>query len=130
MPAGAVFEHSSTSTRGAALLTRYRVWSEDATAELAYIRYIKKNYKSWLYFAQSKDRNVAMHELILVTGHDITHNYAMAAFTDNSVALRISFQVGSANSSSSISAWGTWQTSPAVYQNCGPLSSRTSAPCV
>ena len=106
------------------LLTQDCVVSEDATRERAYMRYIKKNYKSWLQFAVDQDYNVVLGDLILVTGHDTTGDYAMAAFANNSTTLRIAFQAGFPGvPAPSISAWGRWQTSPFVYHNCGPISS-------
>lgn len=105
------------------LLTQNCVVSEDATRERAYMRYIKKNFKSWLHFAEEQDYNIGLGDLILVTGHDTTHDYAMAAYASNSTSLRIAFQAGMpGTASASVSVWGTWQTSPFVYHNCGPVS--------
>lgn len=88
------------------------------------MRYIKKNFRSWLQFAEAQDYIVGLGDLILVTGHDTTRDYAMAAFANNNTSLRIAFQAGfSGAASAAVSVWGTWQTSPFVYHNCGPVAS-------
>lgn len=116
--------YNSASSRGAILITQDWVRAEDSVRERVYERYIKKHYRSWLRFADSQGFSVGLKDLVLVTGHDMTQEFAMAAFADNDTTLQISFRAGLPYAAAaSISAWGAWETSPAVHRNCGPPGS-------
>ena len=119
---GGTIEYSATSSAGAVLLTQDVIISEDSKKEKLYKSYIKKNFKSWLRYAEDQGYDIALGDIILVTGHDTTHKYAMAAFANNDTAIRIAFGASlSGTASASVSSWGTWQGSPIVHHNCGPI---------
>ncbi|KAJ3555107.1 hypothetical protein NM688_g2760 [Phlebia brevispora] len=123
-PVGGTFAYNSSSTRGALLITQDWVKCLDADRERTFQTYIKKYHASWVKFAQGKGHDVELKDIILVTGHDTTREYAMAAFANNSTTLRIEFKAGGEGLvSATASAWGSWEASPLVHRNCGPPGS-------
>lgn len=121
------FAFRSTRKRGAILITKGPIKVTDTNRELAFSSYFKKHHDAWVKFAQDKGHNVSLRDIILVTGHDTTREYAMAAFANNSEDLRLQFKVGyKALAAASASIWGSWEASPLVHRTCGPsnLSSR------
>jgi hypothetical protein len=76
--------------------------------------------ESWLSFAIQDGRDVKLEDLILVTGHDMTSEYAMAAFCDTQRAVSLEFQASLTPASASASVWGSWRSSSSVHHNCGP----------
>lgn len=104
-------------TAGAALVTKYQIYGEDAQ-ELGNLRkYTKENYASWVEFA----RNAGHDDVnpILVTGVDRTKDFAMMCFSDYDNGLECEFRT-SASGVAPASAWGTWKTSRPIYDNHGP----------
>ena len=104
-------------TAGAALVTKYQIYGEDAQ-ELGNLRkYTKENYASWVEFA----RNAGHDDVnpILVTGVDRTKDFAMMCYSDYDNGLECEFRT-SASGVGPAPAWGTWKTSRPIYDNHGP----------
>ena len=116
--AGIAFELNSK--RGAALVTKHYTYREDIEREVPFEDYIKKHYQSWVDFSleQGHGRNI---KPILVTGVDLTRDFATVAYSDNQTRLRCEFSVAvPAVASASASLWGSWDTGGLVHTNCGP----------
>ena len=108
------------------LLTGGPVKIEKATRLLPYEQYTKNFFKSWLRFAQEQGFQADLKNLILVTGHETTRHWAMAAFANNRTKLRITFQAGLAGSPYvNTSLWGSWASSHNIYAHVGPVDPET-----
>ena len=120
MEPGVRFSFELTEKQGAALVTKYPTYREDIEHESAFEEYTKRHYESWVSFARNT-RHGNDIKPVLVTGVDMTRDFAMIAYANNSASLLSEFTtsvplVGSA----SASAWGTWRTDGLVHTNCGP----------
>ena len=117
---GAGFAFELTSKRGAALVTKHHTYREDIEREANFEAYIKKHYQSWVDFSLEKGhgRNI---KPILVTGVDLTRDFATVAYSDNQTRLRCEFSLAApALASASVSLWGSWSAGGPVHTNCGP----------
>ena len=117
---GAKIAFELTSNQGAALITNHPTCREDFERKRQFQIYIKKHYDSWVDFARDQ-----MHgddiKPILVTGVDLTKQFAAMAYSDNQTRVLCEFSVEApAVASAAFSAWGTWSTPGLVHQNCGP----------
>jgi len=126
---GASFSFELTEERGAALVTKYRTYREDIELETAFEEYTKRHYDSWVTFARNA-RHGNDIKPILVAGVDMTRDFAMIAYSNNSTHLSSEFTTSvPLLASASASAWGTWHTQGLVHTNCGPqLCSPPSSP--
>ncbi|KAJ7157428.1 hypothetical protein C8R46DRAFT_1040432 [Mycena filopes] len=70
---GTVTRFAPTTQHGAALLTKYRVWSSDIVDERPFADCLMKNYKSWIDLSC---RKAGKADLMFVTGVDMTPHYA------------------------------------------------------
>jgi hypothetical protein len=109
-----------TKEQGAALVTKYPTYREDIQRERIFKEYTKRHYDSWVAFASEIGHGDDVRP-VLVTGADMTRDFAMMAYADNGVSASSEFttsipMIGSA----SASAWGTWRTKGLVHTNCGP----------
>ena len=112
------FEH--TEKEGAALVTKYPTYRGDVQRESTFKAYTKRHYDSWAAFAHDTGHGDDIKP-VLVTGVDMTRDFAMMAYSNNGSSLRSEFttsvpMVGTA----SASVWGTWRTEGLVHTNCGP----------
>ena len=112
------FEH--TEREGAALVTKYPTYRGDVQRESTFKAYTKRHYDSWVTFA-----HVAGHgddiKPVLVTGADMTRDFAMMAYSKNGSSLKSEFTTSApVVASASASVWGTWRTEGLVHTNCGP----------
>jgi len=117
---GVNFSFELTEKQGAALVTKYPTYREDIELESVFKAYTKHHYDSWVAFARDAGHGDDIKP-VLVTGADMTRDFAMMAYSNDSVSLAIEFttavpMIGSA----SASAWGTWRTEGLVHTNCGP----------
>jgi len=126
---GVSFSFELTEKQGAALVTKYRTYREDIELESAFEEYTKRHYDSWVTFARNA-RHGNDIKPILVTGVDMTRDFAMIAYSNNSTQLSSEFNTSvPLLASASASAWGTWNTQGLVHTNCGPqLCSPPSSP--
>lgn len=128
VPVGASVNLSCSNQRGAALLIKYRAEREDSNRPLALADCMLKNYKNWLAFARGRlFQDIELRDLVLVTGCDITRDWATATFTERSVDGSISFQAGAPSTGNAeVSFWGSWRTSTSIPHRCGPQSINNS----
>ena len=124
MEPGARIVFELTSKQGAALITNHSTYREDIERERRFVNYIKRHYKSWVDFARESDHGENIRP-ILVTGVDLTREFATIAYSDNQTQMECEFSVGvPAVASTSVSVWGSWRTQGLVHTNCGPHPSR------
>ena len=117
---GVNFSLELTGDRAAALTTRYPTYNEDSQLDFAFKKYTKRHYKSWAKFAREKGYGEKLR-LVLVSGFDMTKDFAMVAYSDN----RTSVQAGATVStpmfgSAAATAWGTWHTACSPHFKHGP----------
>ena len=116
----ASFSFELTGDRGAALVTKYRTYREDALSESEFEDYIKRHYDSWTAFARHK-RYGDNVQPVLVSGFDMTRDFAMVAYSNESASgesdLTITVPMVA---STSASLWGTWRSRCSPHTNCGP----------
>jgi len=109
-----------TGNRGAALVTRYPTYGQDALSESVFQRYTMRHYDSWVAFACHKGLPNVVRPVI-VSGFDMTRDFAMVAYSNMGGYLEsdptLAILMPTPNSSS---AWGTWCTSRPCDTNCGP----------
>lgn len=110
-------------------MTKYRTYREDIELESAFEEYTKRHYDSWVTFARNA-RHGNDIKPVLVTGVDMTRDFAMIAYSNNSTRLSSEFTTSvPLLVSASASAWGAWHTQGLVHTNCGPqLCSPPSSP--
>lgn len=102
------------------MVTKRATYREDIERRFAFEKYIKKHYYSWVDFAREHghDNNP---KPVLVTGVDLTKEFAMLAYSHNSVRPECEFSAAvPAVASASLSLRGTWRTEGLVHTNCGP----------
>ena len=120
--AGASIELGCSSQQGAALVIKHPAYREDSSRRRALARYMLQNYTAWLIFArQILDHDIQLRDLVLVSGYDLTADWATATFADRSKDSSITFQVGSPYLGSvEVNMWGEWSTSAQISHRCGP----------
>ena len=113
-----------TGNQGAALLTKYPTYREDIQQERTFEEYTKEHYDSWVAFARDTGHPNGV-EPVLVTGVDMTRDFAMVSYSDgDDNDLTAEFTT----SPPGASAWGTWQATGVVHTNCGPQPCRPPSP--
>ena len=106
--------------QGAALVTKYSTYREDAQREKVFEEYTIRHYDSWVAFAR-EGRYGDDVKPVLVSGVDMTRDFAMMAYSNNGVRSKSEFTASVPGIASvSASAWGTWRTEGLVHTNCGP----------
>ena len=109
-----------TEKQGAALVTKYPTYREDVQREQIFEEYTKRHYDSWVTFARGAGHGNDVAP-VLVTGVDITRDFAMMSYSSNGVHLTSEFTTSVPGvASASASVWGTWRTDGLVHTNCGP----------
>ena len=112
------FEH--TEKEGAALVTKYPTYRGDVQRESTFKAYTKRHYDSWVAFAHNTGHGDDIKP-VLVTGVDMTRDFAMMAYLNNGTKLKSEFTTSVPMvASASASVWGTWRTEGLVHTNCGP----------
>ena len=88
--------------------------------EIAFEKYTKLHYDSWVAFARGKLYGEDVRP-ILVSGFDMTRDFAMVAYSyeDASLVSDVTMTVPMF-ASASASLWGTWRTRYSPHTNCGP----------
>ena len=120
MEPGAGITFELTSKQGAALITKHPTYREDIERKRRFRNYINDHYESWVEFARELDHGDNIRP-ILVTGVDLTREFATIAYSNNQANVKCKFSaavptVGSA----SVSVWGSWHTRGLIHTNCGP----------
>ena len=117
---GTTFSFQLTEEQGAVLVTKYHTYREDIELESAFEEYTKRHYDSWVKFARNA-RHGNDVKPVLVTGVDMTRDFAMIAYSNNNAQLSSKFTASlPPMGSASASVWGTWNTKGSVHTNCGP----------
>ncbi|THH29923.1 hypothetical protein EUX98_g4273 [Antrodiella citrinella] len=126
----ATYKFESTTKEGAVLMTKSPTTRNDAQRIQFFRDYILENLRSWVAFANgpTQGHGVAAEEIILVTGCDLTHDFAMIAFSQAGGHLAMGFDAGAANVASlGVSAWGHWRCDFPVFENWGPQDTAIDA---
>jgi len=117
---GAHFSFELSGKRGAALVTKYQTYREDTLLESAFERYTKRHYESWVTFARDKQYGDNVQP-VLVSGFDMTKDFAMVAYSNESTSLESDLTIAVPMlGSASASLWGTWHTRGSAHTNYGP----------
>ena len=120
MEGGASFSFELTGKRGAALVTRHKTYNEDALMKGAFEQYTKKHYESWVSFSRDKQYGDDVKP-VLVTGVDITKDFAMVAYSDEGTSTSLEGDLANISVPMFGSNWGTWRASGlTVHRNFGP----------
>ena len=109
-----------TGDQGAALLAKHPIYREDVQLEGTFEEYTKGHYDSWVAFARERGHPNDIKP-ILVTGVDMTRDFAMMAYSNDGDDLMAEFTMSAPGVAS---PWGTWRKPGVVYTNCGPQLSR------
>ena len=110
--------------QGAALLTKHLTHREDIRRERTFEKYAKEHYDSWVTFARETGHGNDIKP-ILVTGVDMTRDFAMVAYSNSDCdGLTAEFTTSAPDAP----AWGTWQTTGVAHTNCGPQPCRVLSP--
>lgn len=114
------FSFELTGNRGAALVTRYPTYKEDALLESTFEKYTKRHYESWVAFARHKQYGNDVRP-VLVSGFDMTRDFAMVAYSHQDSSLESDFTIAvPILASAPASLWGTWRTRCSPHTNFGP----------
>ena len=113
-----------TGDRGAVLITKHSTLLEDTQRNTAFAHYAQKHSQSWVDFSRDKGHGSDIHP-ILVTGVDLTREFATAAYSDNHADMECEFSAGITTvASASTPVWGSWRAEESVHTNCGPRPAR------
>jgi len=121
---GSSFSFQLTEAQGAALVTKYLTRCEDVQLNGNSIKYTKDHYDSWVTFARETGHGDDIKP-VLVTGVDMTRDFAMVAYSNNADRLTSEFTTSAPGVGS---VWGTWRTSGSVHTNSGPYLSHPPSP--
>ena len=116
---GSSFSFQLTEDQGAALVTKHLTRCEDVQLNGNSIKYTKDHYDSWVTFARETGHGDEIKP-VLVTGVDMTRDFAMMAYSNSDDRLTSEFTTSAPGVGS---VWGTWRTSGSVHTNCGPYLS-------
>ena len=110
--------------QGAALLTKCPTYREDAKLGRTFEEYTKTHYDSWVAFARELGHPNDIKP-VLVTGVDMTRDFAMISYSNDSGDLTAEFTTSAPEVTS---PWGTWRAPGVVHTNCGPQPRRRPSP--
>ena len=117
---GAHFSFKLTGNHGAALRTRYKTYIEDARYKSTFESYVKRHYESWVTFARDKEYGDDVQP-VLVSGFDMTRDYAMLAYSNRGLSLEASVEINAlVFTSTSASVAVTRHTECSPHFKCGP----------
>ena len=117
---GSSISFQLTGGQGAALLTKHPTYREDVKLGRTFEEYTKRHYNSWVAFARECGHPSDV-KLVLVTGVDVTRDFAMVSYSNDGNDLRAQFTTSAPEVGS---PWGTWRAPGVVRTNCGPQPSR------
>lgn len=123
MEAGANIEFSCSFKQGAALILKYPARRCDSDCEGILGKHMLRHYRDWHAFAQEKrNPEMPLSDIILVTGCDLTREWATVVFTEKASNASINFTAGVPSYPSvGASFWGSWSTETSVPHRCGPV---------
>ena len=97
-------------------MTKYLTHREDIQLTGNFEKYAKDHYDSWVAFARDAGHGNDIKP-VLVTGVDMTRDFAMMSYSTNDVNLTSEFTTSAPGVGS---VWGTWRATGSVHTNCGP----------
>lgn len=101
-------------------MTKYPTYREGTLLQSAFEKYTKRHYDSWVAFASHKQYGDDVRP-VLVSGFDMTRDFAMAAYSNEDASLESDFTVYVPTlASASASVWGTWRARCSPHTNHGP----------
>ena len=125
---GGSFSYELAGDSGAALVTSHQSYREDALMESKLEKYTKRHYESWVTFARQKEYGDDVQP-VLVSGFDMTKDFAMAAYSNVGTSLKSDLNVGVPMvASGSAAFWGKWYTRHSPHTNYGPQKSTPIPP--
>ena len=120
LEAGASFSYELTEDFGAALVTEYSTYTTDTLVEGFFKEYTERHYKSWIEFTRKKGYGKDVQP-VLVTGFDVTRDFAMVAYSHQGTSLKSDLTMTvPVLASASASLWGTWHARCTPHTNRGP----------
>ena len=126
--ASAEFRADSLVDSGAILITRFKTFRDDAERHRLFKNYIREHHKSWETFAHKNHHDVKAEDLILVTGRDMTEDFAMLAFSQNEAGFQVQFGAEATNvASGSVFLWCSRHPKMSTFQNHGPQATDPAA---
>ena len=120
---GASVDFSRSRHQAAALFIRNEAESRDVILEGWFRTYLLKHYRSWHAFMQQRGFGTEVHDIIFVTGHDLTGEWATAVIYDRDVRSGAQVTTGSIPPmlvSASASLQATFTTSVSLPVRKGP----------
>lgn len=106
---------------GAALLVKERAYRSDALSRKPFVEVIVRNHESWLTFANDVlGRGISLRDIVLVSGCDLTKEWTIATFDEETVNIDVSFSVNALPGSAGCGVWGEWQSELHVPNRSGP----------
>ncbi|VDC01180.1 unnamed protein product [Peniophora sp. CBMAI 1063] len=114
---------SATSKRGAILATPDPIESHNAIHIGSYKKHAMENMESWHEFAVRREHDIALEDLILVTGVDLTTSWATAIFSDTELEAGFGLKVQFADVGAGIqlACQFSWQSTFGALVNSGPV---------
>ena len=101
-------------------MTKYPTYREDSLLAAAFEEYTKRHHDSWVAFARQKKYGNNLQP-VLVYGFDMTKDFAMVAYSNESASLESDLSIAvPILASASASLWGTWRTRCSPHTNYGP----------
>ena len=105
-------------------MTKSLTHREDIQLAGNFEKYVKDHYDSWVAFARDSGHGNDVKP-VLVTGVDMTKDFAMMCYTTNDVNLTSEFTTSAPGVGS---VWGTWRATGSVHTNCGPYPCYSPSP--
>lgn len=105
---------------GAVLAIPNEALSQDVLNRRIYKNYIIENCERWLAFSELRGLELRMEDIVLVTGCDLTTNWAVAAFTNHETDASIQLQMGSSFQGLGLGTHISWKNERNVERNWGP----------
>ena len=75
------------------LITKHKTFCEDAEQLDRFKDYILQHHQSWINHAKKLQDRMKPQDILFVMGYDMTHDFSMLAFSDNS-GFSAEFSVG------------------------------------
>jgi hypothetical protein len=112
---------SFTDEKGAALILPYKAQREDAVNSWPFKRHMLNNYRKWANFAETTCQLEKGTRLVLVTGCDLTRQWATATYFRNNRELTLGGGGGVASvASAHFSLSAGWRINQAINTRQGP----------
>lgn len=121
MQARGGFTLASSHQQGAVLTMGDVAYRQDALDEGKFLEYFIQHHRSWLTFANTLGRGLALTDILFVTGCDKTSDWACAAWSEKTSSITLSFIANVAGvAQGNATVWGRWESSQSLDENLGP----------